>query len=124
MPHLLDCGRYQLRQALAAVFRILGQAIPPVLGEATIGVLESGSGLDLAAFLPCRAFAVTDRVERIEHLGRELRRFLEYRRHGVGRGVLVPGKLADLFQPGELVHHELYFLHRRAIGAHVISPVQ
>ena len=86
----------ELRQSLAAVLGVLGEAVPAVRAILLVRVLESGRRLDGAAFEPLGAFAVAGHVERIEHVGRELRRFLENRRDGVGRRVLESGQLRDL----------------------------
>ena len=41
VPHFLDGGLHELRQALPAVFRILGEAVPAVVAELLVCLLES-----------------------------------------------------------------------------------
>ena len=118
VPHLFDRGRHELRQALPAVLRILGEPVPAVGAILRIRFLESGRRPDSAILEHARAFAVAARVQRIEHLGGEFRRFLEDRRDRLGRGFLEAGQLAHLFEPGQLVHDEKHFLQWGVVLAH------
>src|SRR5207253_2217226 len=115
MPHLLDRSRNELRQALTAELGILGEAVPAVGAILQVRVLETRGGLHRAVVETPRAFAVADRVQRIENFGRELGRFGENRGDGVGRRVLEARQLADLLESRQLVHHELHFPQWRAI---------
>ncbi len=122
MPHLLDGGPEEVRQPLAAVVGRLDEPVPAVLAELQVRGLESGRRLHRAVGKPLHALAVADAIERIEHVGRELRRFVEDRRDHVGCRLLVSGEPGDLFEPGELVHDEPHFGEGGLIGAHRESP--
>ena len=118
VPHLVDRGGHQLRHALAAVLRILGEAVPAELAELAVGVLESGRRGHGAVVAQARAFAIADGVERIEHVGRELARLLQDRRDRVGRGVFEAWQARDLRQARELVHDEEHLGQRGVVLAH------
>ena len=118
MPHLLDRGAQQMRQALAAVLRRLDEAVPAVVAELPVRILETGRGLHRAVGQPPRALAIAGGIERIEHVGREFRRLVEDRRDDVGRGLLVAGQAGHLIEPGELVHDEPHFGERGVVDAH------
>ena len=62
--------------------------------------------------------AVSARVERVEHVGGELRGFLEDRRDGVRRRVGVTRKPGDLVESGQVVQHELHFGEGGMVRAH------
>ena len=69
----------RLRQILAAPLRGRGEAVPAGLRPGAIGLLPAGRRGD-GAVLERRAVAVADRVERGDHVGRELAGLLQ---HGV-----------------------------------------
>jgi hypothetical protein len=118
VPHFLDGGRNELRQALPAVFRILGEAIPAVRTILLVRTLETRRRLDVAAFQPFGAFEIAGPIERIEHVCGELRRLFENGRDRVRRGFLETRQLRHLFESGQLVHHEQDVGQGCVIGAH------
>ncbi len=122
VPHFLDGRLHQLRQALPAVFRILGEPVPAVVAELLVRLLESRRRPDGAVRQKLRTFAVPRNVERIEDVGREFRGFVENGRDGVGRRVFEPGELRDLLQAGQFVQDELQFGEGGVIGAHACDP--
>src|SRR5439155_21332356 len=109
----------ELWRSPAAELGILGEPVPAVGAVLKGGGLEPGGRLDRAIVETARAFAVADRVQRIEDLGREPGRLGQDRGDGVRRSVLEAWQLADLVESGELVQHELHFLQRRVVLAHV-----
>ena len=121
VPHFLNRRRHELRQTLPAMVRVLGQAVPAVVGELLVRFLEPGRRLHYAAVDELRALAIAHGVERVEHFGRELRRLFEDRRDGVRRRILVTGQLAHLLHAGELVHDEQHVFQRGVIRTHGCS---
>ena len=71
--------RDDVRQALAAVARIAGEAVPAAVDELAIGLGVARGRGDLAV-REARALLVADAVQRIEHFARELAGFLEHLR--------------------------------------------
>jgi hypothetical protein len=109
-----------VRQTLAAVLGRHRQADPARLRELGVRFLETLGRRD-DAVVPGTALFVAGLVERVEHFGRERRRFVEDRVENVGR-VLVAGQLGDLVDAGEFAQDELHVAQRRAVGAHADSP--
>ncbi len=66
----------RLRQALAAVLDVVGQARPAAFDELLIGLLEAGRRLH-AGLAPGTALGIADAVQRCQHLLTELRAFIE-----------------------------------------------
>ena len=118
MPHLLDRGGENLRQALAAVVGVLGEAVPAVVAELPVGFLEAGGRGHRAVVVPARTFLVAGLVDRVKHVGRELARFFEDRRDDVGRRLLESRQPADGLDAGELVEDEPHVRQGCVIGAH------
>ncbi len=118
MPHLLDRGGDELRQSLAAEFRALGESVPAVLAELPVRVAETCGRLHRAVVQALGAFLVARPVERVQHVGRELRGLVQHRCHDVGGGLVVTRQRRDLVEAGQLGHHEMHFGKRRLILAH------
>jgi hypothetical protein len=77
-------------QALAAVFRVAAERGPAGLDVLAVGFLEAGRRLhDAVAFIGT-AFAIADLVQREQHLGAELARFLQHLVDRVGVEVRMP----------------------------------
>ena len=118
MPHLLDGGGDELRQALAAEFRALGEPVPAVLAELPVRVAETGGRLHRAVVQAPGAFLVARPVQRVQHVGRELRGLVQHRCHDIGGGLIETRQRGDLVEAGQLGHHEMHFGKRRLILAH------
>ena len=76
--HLLDEERQGARQALAPMVRVAGQRAPPAIDETRISGLEPFGGSHLAV-VEMATFLVPRRIQRLQHFGGELTRFVEDR---------------------------------------------
>ena len=112
-------GADELRQALPAVFRrFLVRPFQPLSQNCWYASLKPAGVLTVPSSSQLARLRDRPDVERIEHVGRELRRLFENRRDRVGRRLLEARQRRDLLEPGELVQHELHFGERGVIGAH------
>ena len=87
--HLALHQRERDGQRLPAVRLRERQALPTALGEQLPRLLEAGRRLDGGLVDPRAALAVAHRVERIEHLGAQLRRLVDH--HVDRRAVAIGG---------------------------------
>ncbi|MNP03645.1 hypothetical protein D3C76_955390 [compost metagenome] len=85
--HLADGKAQGLRQALAAVVDVVGQARPAAFDELLVGFLEAGRGLH-AGLAPGAALGITHTVQRSDHLLAELGALFENGADHVRGGVL------------------------------------
>ncbi len=111
-----------VRQALPAVFRIAGEAVPAGVDELAVRLgVALGRG-DFAVREP-RALAVADAVERIEHVACEARRRFEHRVDELRRHLVQAGSASHLLQPRELAQDEVHVFERRGVGGHAAAPL-
>ena len=124
MPHFLDGRRNELRQSLAAIFRIFGEPVPAVLDELPIRLLEARGGLHAAIRESRRTLAIPRHVQRVKHVARELGGLFENGGDGVGRRFFEARQRRDLRETRKVIQNELHFLKRSVIGAHgIVSAV-
>ncbi|MNP30255.1 hypothetical protein D3C76_1233200 [compost metagenome] len=74
--HFADRQTQGLRQALAAVLHVVGQAWPAAFDELLVGLFEASRGLN-AGLAPGAAFGVTHAVQRSQHLLTKLGAFFK-----------------------------------------------
>ena len=120
-PHFLDGHRHQRRQALAAEFGRAGHGIPTGFDEQLIRVFEAIGGGHFAIF-PGTALTITDRVDRIDHFGGELARFVHNGLDQIRRTLFEAGQLRDRFKTCQFVHDKLHVADGWNIDTHREAP--
>ncbi len=116
VPHLQRRAEHQRGQPLATIFGRYRQTNPSGFCELRVGFFEAGRRGDVSVF-PRAAFLIAGLIDRIEHLARECRRFLEDRFRHVEH-VLVAGQVGHSLQAGKFAKDELHVAQRRLIATH------
>ncbi|MNC24861.1 hypothetical protein D3C75_729310 [compost metagenome] len=97
---LADHQTQRLRQTLAAVLRLVGQARHAQLDVLAVGLLEAARRLHPRG-RPGATLDIADPVQRRQHLLAELRGLLEDRVHHIGGGVLAAGQALIVLRVAE-----------------------
>ena len=120
IEHLEQALVDDVRQALATERRVAAQRGPAAFDVLRVGVLEAGRRLHFVRRLvEHAAFGVADRIERQQHLARELAAFLEHGIDRVGVDIGVGRQRLELVDGTEhFVEHELHVPQGRRIGRH------
>ena len=120
VPHFQAGGVERVRQILAAPLRGRGNRVPAPLRPGAIGLLPSRCRRHRSVLEP-GAFAVADRIEGSEDIGRELARLRKHRFDHVGGKVAVEtiGKRAS--KTCAVVEREGNIGNRRSVG-HRLFP--
>jgi len=122
--HLADRQAQRLRQALAAVSNIMGQARPAAFDELFVGFLEASRGLH-TRLAPLAAFEVANAVQRRQHVLAELGTFLKDRIDHIGRGFLATRQaLVVRFIAEQFVANEANITQRGFVFRHCDEPLE
>jgi hypothetical protein len=102
-PHFTHRGRKQTRQALATKFRITTQAIPAVINELAISLLETGRRGDNRVF-PLGAIGVARTIQWRQDFTGKAGCFFKNCINDIGRCFLTTRQGNNLLQIGKLLH--------------------
>ena len=117
--HLLDELVDAFRQALAAVLRLGREARPAGPAVEVIGLAEALGGAH-DAVLEAAALQISARVDRQDHLGRDLGGLLQHAVDDVGRERVGEGReLSKPVEPVQLVQHEAHVAEGSVVELHV-----
>jgi len=121
--HFADRQAQRLRQALAAVLDVMGQAWPAAFDELLVGFLEAARGFD-PRLAPGAAFEVADTVQRGQYLFTKLGAFLEDGVNHVRGGVLASRQaLIMRFVAEQLVTNEANITQGGFVIRHSDEPL-
>ena len=117
--HFGEARGDDLRQALAAIVGIGGEAVPAPFGERAVGLLEAGRGGDVTA-LEMAALHIARLVEGRELLLAQLRCLLEDGLYHIGRGLGETRQVAEALDLQQVVEDEAEVAQGCLIGRHGI----